>query len=91
MYITWTNEEEFWRGAARSSAWRYRFLKWSQAMEQVDLEIGHMPDWIELKKVLQPGDLIWPFEFNQRTLAYRKGFVAIRKGKPFGGVVTILS
>lgn len=91
MSVKWKTDEEFWRAAARSAGVRYRFFKWSLTIEQIDAEIALNPDWMELKKTLKPGDLIWPFEFNQNTLAYRKGFVVIRNRTPIGGIVTLVS
>src|SRR4051812_33784503 len=74
-YRRWKNEEEFWRVAALSAPFRYRFLRKSLTAEQVDAEFSHrhFPPWLELKQIVRPTDLIWPFEFNQNTLSYRKG------------------
>ena len=89
--VTWNGEQEFWRVAARSIPLWTWLLGRSVTPEQVEVELGASPEWQQLKKHLQAGDRIWPFEFNRKTLAYRKGFVVMRAGKPIGGVVTVLS
>jgi hypothetical protein len=89
--ITWENEHEFWQAAARSIPFWRRFLGRSATVEQVEAEAGRSPDWQRLRQELRPGDRIWAFEFNRRTLAYRRGFVVLRQGKPVGGVVALLS
>jgi hypothetical protein len=43
------------------------------------------------ESILEPGDLIWPFEFNRMTMAYRKGYVVIRNQKPIDVIVLIAS
>lgn len=89
--ITWKNEDEFWCAAARSAPWHFRLLRRTLAKDQVETQVGYFPEWAELKKRLEPGDLFWPFEFNARSLSYRKGIVAVRCGKGIGGVVLVLS
>jgi hypothetical protein len=89
--IKWAGEDEFWQVAAQNAPLRFRLLRRSLTVEQIEPEVAGITEWAELKKTLQNGDLIWPFEFNQRTLAYRKGFVVVRGGKPIGGVITVSS
>jgi|GEM_PF-3330464 len=90
-YKRWANDEEFWQAAAQSAQLRYRVFRRTLTIGQVDAEIPEYPPWVELKQAIKPTDLIWPFEFNQYTSAYRKGIVVIRGAVPHGGVVWIVS
>jgi hypothetical protein len=91
MYVSWSNEEEFLRAAARNAPWRYRLFRWSIPIEQLDARHPGFDQWLAVKSILEPGDLIWPFEFNRMTMAYRKGYVVIRNQKPIDVIVLIAS
>lgn len=79
---------------------RYRIPRWTLSFEQIEQmeqrkseklspgdsrRFADWEVWIEFKNAIQPGDLIWPFEFNCNKSAWRQGYVVIRKGKPVGG------
>jgi hypothetical protein len=40
---------------------------------------------------LNPGELVWPFHFNECSLAYRKGYLVVRNGEPVRAWVIELS
>ena len=50
-----------------------------------------LPAWRELESKTKPGDQIWPFTINPRTPAMRQGFVVVRRRKPVGLIVTVVS
>ena len=85
------SEAMLWSQAARHAPLLYRLFRRSIAVAELDSRLADIPDWHELKPQLMPDDLIWPFEFNQGTLAMRQGFVVIRSGKPVAGFVMIAS
>ena len=92
--LNWTNEDELWRIAAQNVPLRYRLWRQSLSIEQVEQmepDVVHNAEWAKLKQNLCEEDKIWPFEFNRNTLAYRKGFVIIRKGKPISGLISLSS
>jgi hypothetical protein len=89
------SEQLFWTEAARKGLPRFRFLRRSTTVDELDrlcqgtrLEA----EWERLKASLQPGDRIWPFSFNVRAyLGLREGYVVLRNGKPIGGIVMTVS
>jgi hypothetical protein len=88
-------ETEFWEQAARKGLPRFRFLRRPLSPERLDCELrGTLleDDWLQLRSRMQPGDRIWPFEFHvRRYLGMRRGYLVLRKGRPLGGVVTVVS
>ncbi len=88
-------EQDFWEEAARKGLPRFRFFRQSLAIDQIEKQfLGSRieSDWLRLKAKLQPGDKLWPFEFEVRScLGLRRGYIAIRRAKPIGGVITVLS
>jgi hypothetical protein len=40
---------------------------------------------------LSPGELVWPFHFNEWSSAYRKGYLVVKNGLPIRAWVTELS
>jgi len=82
-YIVIKSEAEFWLRAAENAPWTYRWF--GRTLERSML--AELDASIEVR----PSDLIWPFEFNHNTLAYRKGYVVVRNGVGVNGVITELS
>jgi hypothetical protein len=85
------SEAMLWSQAARHAPLLYRLFRRSVAVADLDARLNDFREWQQLKTQLLPDDLIWPFTFNQGTLAMRQGFVVIRSGKPVAGLVTIVS
>lgn len=89
------DETEFWEDAARRGLPALRFLRRPLRPEQLDgMLIGsHLEgEWLRLKDKIQPGDQLWPFELNvRRYLGLRRGYLLLRRGRPVGGVVTVVS
>jgi len=73
----------------------FRSLRRPLATEQLDHELLGTrleSEWLLLRARLQPGDQLWPFEFHvRRHLGMRRGYLALRGGRPIGGVVTEVS
>jgi hypothetical protein len=84
-------EESLWRAAMRHAPLSYRWFGRSLTIMELDLQMRDAPQWLAAKKSIQAGDRIWPFVFNSNTLAMRKGYVIVRKGKPITGIVTVVS
>jgi hypothetical protein len=88
-------EVEFWEKAARKGLPSFRWFRRPLSPERLDPELlGTFlaAEWQALKARMQPGDQIWPFEFHVRSyLGMRRGYVVLRRGRPIGGVVTLMS
>ena len=84
-------EAMFWLQAARHAPLLYRLFRRTVPVAQLDSQFDDFAAWLEVKRQLAPDDLIWPFVFNQDTLAMRQGYVVVRSGKPITGFVTISS
>jgi hypothetical protein len=69
----------------------FRIFRFSLPVSSVDRKLRGQPKWELLKPGLQAGDKLWPFEFNRNTLAMRKGFILLRRGKVHSVLVTELS
>ena len=86
---------EFWDQAARKGLPWFRFLRRSIPSKQLDRELLGSRlegEWLSLRSQIQPGDRLWPFEFNVRQyLGMRRGYLLLRRGRPIGGVVTEIS
>jgi hypothetical protein len=89
------SEQLFWEEATRKGLPRFRFLRRSTPLAELDRRFrGTLleSEWERLKASLQPGDRIWPFSFNTRAyLGLREGYVVLRNGKPVGGIITTVS
>jgi len=89
------DEATFWDEAARKGLPWFRSLRHPLPPEQLDRElIGTQleDEWSRLKEQIQPGDQLWPFEFYvRRYLGLRQGYLLLRRGRPVGGVVTVMS
>ncbi len=73
---------------------RFRFFRRSVSIAQMDaifLNPWGSEEWLRVKALLKPGDRIWPFIINQRTLAMRKGYLVVRRGKPIEVLTTAVS
>ena len=90
-----TDEEEFWKQAAAKGLPWFRWFRRSIPIQQIDQEMEgtkREEAWNCLKAKMEPTDKIWPFKFHIRScLGMRSGYVVLRKGKPIGGVVLLLS
>jgi hypothetical protein len=90
-----TADTDFWEQAARKGLSRFRFLRRPLPLEQLDRELLGTRlevEWLELRSRMEPGDQIWPFEFHvRRYLGMRQGYLVLRRGRPMGGVVTVVS
>lgn len=79
----------------RNGLLRFRFLRRPLSPEQVDRELlgGRLEsEWLKLRSQMQPGDQLWPFELHIRGyLGMRRGYLLLRRDRPVGGVVTIVS
>lgn len=82
---------QLWLLAASRAPVAYRWFGRTVDVADLDAEYGDFDDWLALRSRLQSGDRLWPFTINPYSMSMRKGFVAIRDGKPFGGFVTIVS
>ena len=82
---------EFWKLAARVGRPRFRLFRRPLSIARVDAELGQSAQWKALKQLLAPGDELWPFEFNQFSLCYRKGIVVMRDAEAVAGIVSALS
>jgi len=88
-----TTEDAFWQ-KAMSGLPRFRWLRRPTPVAELDaLFNGRLrAEWEALKMRIEPGDQIWPFELNVRSyLGLRKGYLVLRRGKPIGGIVHIVS
>ena len=84
-----------WDQAARKGLPWFRSLRRPLSAKHLDQEFSGSRlegDWLRLKKQIQPGDQLWPFEFSVRGyLGLRKGYVLLRRGRPVDGLVTVVS
>ena len=88
------SEEVFWNLAVSKGLPWFRFFRRSIPVGQLDSEFqGQLkPEWESLKANMQVGDEIWPFRFYMRaTLGMRSGYIVLRRGKPIGGIITLVS
>ncbi len=88
------SDDDFWKLAARKGLPWFRFLRRPVPVRQLDDEFpGRLQtEWQTLKGKMQDGDKIWPFCFHVRSyLGMRSGYIILRRGKPIGGLVTIVS
>lgn len=87
-------EVDFWIRAMKGLPW-FRFLRRPLSVDHLDEQFQGSfleREWEGLKTRMKPGDQIWPFEFNVRSyLGMRQGYLVLRRGKPIGGVVTVVS
>jgi hypothetical protein len=90
-----SSETAFWEQAARKGLPWFRFLRLPLLPEDLDRKLLGTRlegEWLRLKEQIQPGDQLWPFEFNVRAyLGLRQGYLLLRRGRAGGGVVTIAS
>lgn len=90
-----SDETEFWRQAATRGLPWFRMFRRSISIEQIDREMSGSSlesEWLTLRAKMQPGDQIWPFKFDVRSyLGMRSGYIVLRKGKPLGGLVILVS
>lgn len=90
-----SEDPDFWNRAKRDGLPWFRFLRTPVSLAEMDEQFNDSSladEWDELKVAMQPGDQIWPFEFHVRSyLGMRSGYIVLRKNKPVGGLVTIVS
>lgn len=88
-------DEEFWMLAARKGLPWFRFFRRPVPTGQLDAEFQRgrlFEEWQSLKVKIRVGDQIWPFCFHLRSrLGMRRGYLVLRRGKPIGGIVTVVS
>lgn len=89
------DEQQFWDRAARQGLPWFLFLRRSIPSEVLDARFSGTrieESWNSLKLEMQAGDKIWPFKFHMRPfLGMRSGYIVLRKGRPIGGIVTVVS
>lgn len=89
------DEQRFWRRAVTSGLPWFRWFRRPLTVAQLDVEFegtSLKQEWLALKAQMQSGDQIWPFRFYVRKyLGMRSGYVVLRRGRPIGGLVTIVS
>lgn len=90
-----SEDPEFWNRARREGLPWFRFFRMPISIAEMDEHFKGSrlkDDWLELKAAMRPGDQIWPFEFHVRPyLGMRSGYIVLRKNKPVGGIITIVS
>lgn len=90
--IAVASESDFWKLAARVGLPKFRRFRRPLTVAEVDAEFGGwLAEWEAVKQSLQPVDELWPFEFNQHSLAYRKGIVVLRDGEAVAGILAAVS
>ena len=88
-------EAAFWKLVVQKGLPRMKFLRRSTPPEVLDHRFSGtrlQVEWEKLKAQMQPGDKIWPFDFNLRPyLGLRRGYILLRRGQPVHGIVTEVS
>ena len=88
-YFTLRSEVDLLSAAYQSVPWLYRTLGISLPSIFVRRELRNA--FRDFKNKLKPRERVWPFHFNQCSLAMRKGFLVVKNGKPIRAWVTELS
>ena len=88
-YYTLRNEEDLLNAAYESAPWVFRFLRISLPAFLVRKDLRD--EYKDFTSRLQPKERVWPFHFNQWSLAMRKGFLVVKDGKPDRVWITELS
>lgn len=86
-----TDWPSFWRIAMRHAPISFRWFGRSINFDDISAVYSRWDEWQMAAKQWQPGDRIWPFKFNEFTMAFRAGYVIVRNGEPVTGVVVLLS
>ena len=87
------SEYDFWVHAMKGLP-RFRCVRRPVSIAELDAQCHgrQKAEWEELRAKMEPGDEIWPFKFDARSyLGLRQGFLVLRRGKPIGGIVTMVS
>lgn len=88
-YYTVETDEDLLGAAYDSAPWIFKALRISLPAFLVRRELRKY--YQDYKAKLDPEERIWPFHFNQMSLAMRRGFVVVRDGKPDRVWVTEMS
>ena len=88
-YISVSCEDDLLRAAYASSPWILRLLQISLPRFLVPRELRQQ--YRDFVARLTPGELVLPFQFNQMSLAMRKGFVVVKDRRPLRVWITELS
>jgi len=83
------SEADLLAAAYVTAPWIYRVLPIS--LPAVFVEKRLRDQYKDFKSKLGPRERVWPFHFNQWSLAMRKGFLVVKEGKPERAWVTELS
>lgn len=87
-------ESGFWLLAMKGLPW-FRCVRRAVSVDTLDQQFAGTSlqyAWEQLKGQLEPSDRIWPFTIHVRAyLGMRQGYLVLRRGKPLGGIVTIVS
>ena len=87
----WHDEETYLRAVMRSTFLSYRLLDRSMSVDELDRELPNHREWRALRPKIQDGDKIWPYIINPFLWGMQAGYVVVRRGKPIGVVVRIVS
>ncbi len=88
-YFHLRTQEDLLAAAYRSAPLMLRLFRISLPAFLVRKE--HREPYRDFKSKLGPGEIAWPFCFNQNSLAMRRGFLVVKCGKPDRVWVTTMS
>jgi hypothetical protein len=91
-YFVVRTEQDLLCAAFRSAPWYFRWFRLSRSRETIRLilENPRLSDELALSE-LKRGAKVWPFVFNEYTLAMRRGYVLVRDGKARAAILTEVS
>jgi hypothetical protein len=88
-YHPMRSEADLLKAAYASTPWVLRFLRISLPVFFVPRSLRDR--YRHFLSQLDPEEVVWPFHFNEWSLAYRKGYLVVRNNQPVRVWVTELS